>query len=101
MVIWPVMATNTFSDREGSVVNIKAGNPDYDDILVTNIKFITPDGSIHMFDDVAVAQPTGIVEMENISTAREDGVYYNLNGVRVDRPTKGVYIVNGKKVIIK
>ena len=54
-----------------------------------------------MFDDVAVAQPTGIVEMENISTAREDGVYYNLNGVRVDRPTKGVYIVNGKKVIIK
>ena len=95
------MANNTFSDREGSVVNIKAGNPDYDDILVTNIKFITPDGSIHMFDDVAVAQPTGIVEMENISTAREDGVYYNLNGVRVDRPTKGVYIVNGKKVIIK
>ena len=95
------MANSTFSDTEGSVINIKAGNPDYDDILVTNIKFVTPDGSIHQFGDVAVAQPTGIVEMENISESREDGVYYNLNGVRVDRPTKGVYIVNGKKVIIK
>ena len=30
-----------------------------------------------------------------------DGIYYNLSGVRVDRPTKGVYIMNGKKVIIK
>ena len=30
-----------------------------------------------------------------------DGVYYNLQGQRVDNPTKGLYIVNGKKVIIK
>ena len=28
-------------------------------------------------------------------------VYYNLNGQRVDHPTKGLYIVNGKKVVIK
>ena len=27
--------------------------------------------------------------------------YYNLNGQRVAQPTKGVYIVNGKKIIIK
>lgn len=26
-------------------------------------------------------------------------VYYNLNGMRVDKPQKGIYIVNGKKVI--
>ena len=30
-----------------------------------------------------------------------DGVYYNLQGQRVDNPTKGLYIVNGKKVVIK
>ena len=30
-----------------------------------------------------------------------DNVYYNLNGVRVAQPTKGLYIVNGKKVVIK
>ena len=30
-----------------------------------------------------------------------DGRYYNLSGQVVDRPTKGIYIRNGKKIIIK
>lgn len=30
-----------------------------------------------------------------------DGVYYNLAGQRVVQPTKGLYIVNGKKVVIR
>ncbi len=30
-----------------------------------------------------------------------DGNFYNLNGQRVNAPQKGLYIVNGKKVIIK
>ena len=30
-----------------------------------------------------------------------DGVYYNLAGQRVVQPTKGMYIVNGKKVVIR
>ena len=30
-----------------------------------------------------------------------DGMYYNLQGQRVDNPTKGLYIVNGKKIFIK
>lgn len=30
-----------------------------------------------------------------------DNVYYNLQGQRVEKPTKGLYIVNGKKVVIK
>lgn len=32
---------------------------------------------------------------------KEDGVFYNLQGQRVDNPTKGLYIVNGKKVVVK
>lgn len=31
----------------------------------------------------------------------EDGVYYNLQGVAVKNPSKGLYILNGKKVIVK
>jgi len=41
----------------------------------------------------------------NISTVKkqvtDDNVYYNLAGQRVANPGKGLYIVNGKKVVIK
>lgn len=33
--------------------------------------------------------------------AVQDGVYYTLQGVKVEHPTKGVYIRNGKKVVVK
>ena len=41
---------------------------------------------------------TGIDE---ITSAKDDGYYYTLSGVRVDKPAKGVYIRNGKKYIFK
>lgn len=31
----------------------------------------------------------------------EDGLYYTLQGVAVKNPTKGIYILNGKKVFVK
>ena len=34
------------------------------------------------------------------STNAEEGAYYSLNGQRVEHPTKGMFIRNGKKVII-
>ena len=40
-------------------------------------------------------------ESDYVTSDLEDGVYYTLNGVRVDHPSKGVYIFNGKKVVIK
>ena len=43
---------------------------------------------------------TGIESVEN-TESDDNAPYYNLSGVRVSKPTKGVYIHNGKKVIIK
>ena len=34
------------------------------------------------------------------SLSADDGTYYSLNGQRVEHPTKGLFIRNGKKVII-
>lgn len=91
-----------FSEFEGAIINIQTGAADPDEILVSNIKFVSLDGAIHSFDNVDQALPTGIVEIQDSrSAAFENGVYYNLNGVKVEKPGKGVYIVNGKKVIIK
>ena len=41
---------------------------------------------------------TGIMETKAL---KADGIFYNLAGQRVDNPTKGLYIVNGRKVVIK
>lgn len=42
--------------------------------------------------------PTGI---SSVSSDSADGVYYNLQGVRVLNPQKGIYIKDGKKIVIK
>lgn len=49
------------------------------------------------FDD---NNTTAITTMQN-SQSNMHNEYYNLSGQRVAQPTKGLYIVNGKKVIIK
>lgn len=43
---------------------------------------------------------TGIAEME-ATTGPADGAIYNLAGQRLNKPTKGINIVNGKKVLVK
>lgn len=43
-------------------------------------------------------EATGIATVSNTSV--DDGAYYNLQGMRVDHPTKGVYIHNKKKIIV-
>ena len=39
--------------------------------------------------------------ISTIEAAAENGVYYTIDGRRVAQPTKGIYIVNGKKVVVK
>jgi hypothetical protein len=43
---------------------------------------------------------TGVADVRS-KMADVRGGYYNLSGQRVDQPQKGLYIVNGKKVIVK
>ena len=45
-------------------------------------------------------ETTGISQIENRTMNAENNVF-NLSGQRVSKPTKGLYIVNGKKVILK
>ena len=43
---------------------------------------------------------TGIDDVDEQRTEREN-IYYDLNGRAVENPTKGIYILNGKKVMVK
>lgn len=44
-------------------------------------------------------ETTGISNIKAIETS--NGAFYNLAGQRIAQPTKGLYIVNGKKVVLK
>lgn len=43
-------------------------------------------------------EATGI---NSIKTAKADGAYYTLEGVKTTKPVKGLYIHNGKKIVVK
>ena len=49
--------------------------------------------------EFSFGETTGITKVGNTKQNVEG--YYNLNGQRVAQPAKGLYIVNGKKVVIK
>ena len=42
-----------------------------------------------------------LTAINTVKAANEQGVVYNLQGQQVMQPTKGLYIINGKKVVIK
>ena len=54
------------------------------------------------FDFDAARENSQITGIENISNAKQpqENVVYDLQGRRVTNPTHGIYIINGKKVII-
>ena len=60
---------------------------------------VTGGASLGRFLDIVVDDETTAVK--NIKVGSEDNVYYDLSGRRVLYPKKGMYIMNGKKVIIK
>ena len=63
---------------------------------------VTPDDPssavVLIFDD---EETTGVNEVRTTNFTNNTNEYFNLAGQRVANPTKGLYIVNGKKVIVK
>ena len=45
-------------------------------------------------------ETTGISELKD-NSSNIDAAYYTLQGVKVVKPVKGIYIHQGKKVIVK
>ena len=63
-------------------------NPTFDDILALQ-------AAIDQFQQ----ESTGITSIKDDKV--ESATYYDLNGRRIDHPAKGVYVKNGKKVVVK
>ena len=87
-------ATPTFS-----LVAQDTDIPAHKAYLETTIDITPETGSIELVftDDTS----TGINEIETEVQESGDNSYYNLQGMRVEHPTKGIYIHKGKKIIIR
>lgn len=82
-----------------SLVNQDTYIPAHKAYLETTINITPETGSIELVftDDTS----TGINEIETKVQESGDNSYYNLQGMRVEHPTKGIYIHKGKKIIIR
>ena len=88
-----VGATYGFIDYNGQLL----GNEDGDNESIMPAQFAK---MALVFDDLVDGnETTGIKELE--TEVLNDNKYYNLQGVEVAYPVKGIYIHNGKKVIVK
>ena len=45
--------------------------------------------------------PTGIETIDNSQMTNDNSAIYNLQGQRVAAPSKGIYIINNKKMVKK
>ena len=85
------------ANNEGDGVGFYKVNTTSGNAMGANTAYLKVTGSLarpYLWFDEA----TGI---DAVESAKPDGEAYNLAGQRVAQPTKGLYIVNGKKVIMK
>lgn len=86
----------------GNVENLFNIKAETNDIKVENIVFATDGLQEKRFADIRQSDVTGI---ENVTSVEKSAEIYDICGVKVngalENLAKGVYIVNGKKVIIK
>lgn len=70
--------------------------------VAANTGYLTPEvGATTETGDVQLAMDGEFTGINGVVVIPADGKYYDLQGRRVVKPTKGVYIVNGKKVYVK
>ena len=83
----------TLTTRPTQIIFSNNGSPQTADLAFTNGGYYTKEGL------QGVAPTTGIAPV--IADDAQPTVIYDLSGRRVENPTKGIYIINGKKVVIK
>ena len=89
----------TLSGSDGPLLKLALEGSCDGEIMMSDIVFATSEAKTYQMADVVVGgSSTGISRIEKAGADR----YYSLSGQRVNKPTsKGLYIVNGKKIIVK
>ena len=85
---------NSSATQPQKIIFNNTSSPQTDDLTYTNGGYYNKNGL------VKVITPTGINEMTIGQQPASNGKIYTLSGQQVERPSKGIYIINGKKVVI-
>jgi len=95
--------------QEGSVGNavlyFDAGTSSY--YAVTHFILTRFKGSVNNFEafyqmGLTIGEAAAGIDSVTADLSKADGTWYNINGMRIARPTqKGLYIYNGKKYVVK
>ena len=94
---------STVDSGDDMLYNFVAPSIDADadsEITVTLGGLLCADGLDHS-SDIFVRYKAATSGVDTIQAADGDNVFYDLTGRRVNAPSKGIYICNGKKVIVK
>ncbi len=105
-LLHPWLTAGEPTDGTYYVLGINAGNPVFKQstggtLAAGKAYLVLPGGGAHelTIDIEDGGETTGITQVTSEKRTTEG--YFNLNGQCVVKPTKGLYIMNGKKVIVK
>ena len=87
------------SDLTGNPGFKDAANGDFT-LSAYSEQFLQKTGDPRWFAEGGHYNPVTAIEAVETEKA-EDGAWYTIQGVRVDKPAKGLYIHNGRKVVVK
>ena len=93
-------SNQSFNETVGELLCIGFDNYPADGIIIDDIHFVTPQGNDLLFSAIGISgdTPTSISSVRGNNC---EGKIYNLNGQSMTKTQKGLYIINGKKVVVK
>jgi hypothetical protein len=99
------VSNNTFQGGIGELLRFSLDGLVCDDVVVDDIRFITPQGMSCRFDDLLVSGAATDIDgiLSGAGQQTNDGFWYSISGAKMgERPTApGIYIHNGKKIRVK
>ena len=91
---------DVLTGNNGRLLSIATNGKASGDIVISNVEFATTEAEAYRLADAVVSgTPTSVQYVTTESQQKSQT--YDLQGRRVESPTKGLYIRNGKKVNVK
>ena len=94
-------SNSMFEGTTGELVRINLDATVSDDIMIENIHLVSPEATDIHFDAISVSNEATSVDGITLKANKNQTNIFNLNGQRIEKPRKGLNIINGQKVILR